>query len=1334
MKTAKVKNLAIIPPKSETGLYETDTYMPQIICKDGDFFRVLTFNLNTRAITKYRGYTVGLANNVYFQDAFSINNNLYVVGNYNSAGGRLVMRNLSQNNSDWSYIDDSSTVDENVPMLQYDQIYRGVLPLPSGEGVLFLLDVYNLTSHHLQQYDLEEDVKEARLTISSIGSHHVSPLLIDKEDFSLSSQVFAIQHCAYRYGLLSLYNILGLYPVITGPSPKSYNLSFFYISANPITIEEKKYLTMRNFISSTETATGEPLDIADSTPKNSALYIRKDTLKEKMEFDTTDESVEQIKDYIWEAYYFLPVQIALKLQHKKFYKEALLWYHLVYNYTAPQEERKIFYGLTQEEKKPVDFSRQDDWLLDPLDPHKIARTRQNSYTRFTIMSIARCIIEWGNTEFTKDDPESIAKAEELYTTALKLLEADELKQELDFCAEKIGDIEITLPNAEDMAYFRFLKAEMSNISDAEKLNDTIEKVKGIFSKDNKSIEEKFENAHEVIRKAKEEESIPLTLGEVMDKGKAGVNNYVTEALENERVRNGISIARESGRGSFERRRPQPVLPGPDHGTPVPHEDMAPETPEIESAEPETIVPYMPFPYVNFSFCIPPNPMIQVLSLMAENNLHKIRTCRNIMGMKREVPLYAAPTDTTSGMPYIGAGGQLAIPALLTPPPTPYRFQTLLRRAKELADRAMQMEALMLAAIEKADEGAYRMMQARNDLQLARSDESLQKLHVREAMDNITLAELQKEKAQVAIDYYQSWLEAGLNQFEEAMIDAYLEAASAKKTGVIYEALLASLQATTTALTADTTKVGIALASAAAVAGVSAARADMAITAIKAETNAQILTIHANYERSAQQWDLQKSLAEKDTQIGDQQIKIANDHVDIANKQLDISQMKTDLAEDTIHFLDTKFTNVELYEWMSDVLEDLYSYFLYVATSVARLAERQLAFERQEQPPMLIQPDYWEPPSEGGGFASEEKAPERRGLTGAERLVTDITRLEQYKFETEKRKLQLTRTISLATNAPIEFQRFKQFGILDFATLLEDFEKEFPGHYLRLIKRVRVSVIALIPPTYGIRAELLNTGSSWVVIESNGIFQKILVRRDPEKIAFTSPQNATGLFELVPLTEQQAPDMLLPFEGLGVETHWELQMPKASNPFDFGTIADVLFSIDYTALDSWDYRQEVISRLGTKTSGVRPFSFRYQFPDQWYDLNNPENSSPPMSVTFRTHRADYPPNLDNLKIEQIALYFPGLEDPEGPQVQPELKLKPQGGDMFIPGTAQTVKGIASTQGGSASSWLVFLDKNPSGEWELTLPDDFQTRQLFKEGKITDILFVITYKGDTPAFPS
>ena len=152
----------------------------------------------------------------------------------------------------------------------------------------------------------------------------------------------------------------------------------------------------------------------------------------------------------------------------------------------------------------------------------------------------------------------------------------------------------------------------------------------------------------------------------------------------------------------------------------------------------------------------------------------------------------------------------------------------------------------------------------------------------------------------------------------------------------------------------------------------------------------------------------------------------------------------DQAQATVEFLANKFTNAELYEWMSGILGGAYSYFLQQATAMAQLAQHQLAFERQETPPAFIKADYWEAPGDtatpGGGNGTE---PDRRGLTGSVRLLQDITRLDQFAFETNKRKLQLAQTFSLAQLFPAEFQRFRETGSLPFATPMALFDQGFP---------------------------------------------------------------------------------------------------------------------------------------------------------------------------------------------------------------------------------------------------------------------------------------------------
>jgi hypothetical protein len=322
---------------------------------------------------------------------------------------------------------------------------------------------------------------------------------------------------------------------------------------------------------------------------------------------------------------------------------------------------------------------------------------------------------------------------------------------------------------------------------------------------------------------------------------------------------------------------------------------------------------------------------------------------------------------------------------------------------------------------------------------------------------------------------------------------------------------------------------------------------------------------------------------------------------------------------------------------------------------------------------------------------------------------------------------LTKTISLSTLAPAEFQRFRETGVMIFATPMRLFDADFPGHYLRQIKQVRTTVIALIPPNQGIHASLSSTGVSRVVVGGNS-FQTMVMRRDPETVALSSPMNATGVFDL---TAQ--PALLNPFEDIGVDMTWEFSMPKAANLFDYSTIADVLISIDYTALDSSIYRQQVVRQLDRTWSADLPYSFRQQFADQWYDLNNPDQSATPMSVSFTTLATDFPPNLANLKIQQVVLYFARAGGQQFEVQVTSLFFTPQNGRGHVGGSATSIDGVISTRRGNADSWLSMIGKPSAGTWELTLPNTTEIRNHLQNEEITDILFVITYQGATPSWP-
>ena len=508
-------------------------------------------------------------------------------------------------------------------------------------------------------------------------------------------------------------------------------------------------------------------------------------------------------------------------------------------------------------------------------------------------------------------------------------------------------------------------------------------------------------------------------------------------------------------------------------------------------------------------------------------------------------------------------------------------------------------------------------------------------------------------------------------------------------------------------------------------------------AAAASSTAGLFSTWASFDRREKEWQLQEDLAGKDVQIALQQIASAHAHVRVATQERAIAGIQLDHTQAAAEFLATKFTSADLYDFMSGVLGQVYAYFLQQASATALLAESQLAFERQETSSGMIQVDYWQPPSSEGGSAGSGAA-DRRGMTGSARLLQDIYRLDQHAFETRKRMLQLSQTVSLAQLAPVEFELFRETGILPFSTPMVLFDRGFPGHYVRLIKRVRVSILALVPPIYGVRATLTASGLSRVAIGDtlSSAFQTILVRRPPEQVAFTSPIDATGLLELEP-----EGDLLLPFEGTGVDTSWELSLPRASNPIDYGAIADVLVTIEYTALQNATYREQVIRQMDRVVKQDRAFSLRNDFPDAFYALNNPSDVDSPIEAAFETRRADFPPNLANLAIDELLLYFARRRDATYDESRSKtldaipvthLLFTPPGSTTALGGFATANKdGIVSTRRANGSHWEEIAGE-PIGAWDLALGEEM--RAVLAAGDIEDVVLVITYSGQSPAWPS
>jgi hypothetical protein len=969
----------------------------------------------------------------------------------------------------------------------------------------------------------------------------------------------------------------------------------------------------------------------------------------------------QNSPYLDEAYLHVPLELALRLDESGEHEAALDWLASVYDWTRTAGSRKIARRLVLEESVATVYERAPSWLADPLDAHAIAGTRREAYTRFTLLTIVRCLLGFADEDFTRATVESVPRARALYLTALALLDEPALGRRMSACSDLIATLDVEVGDPEWGVLWREAIERLGGVERYDTLTSAVEQLTQVLS-DGDGWPQRLEQARAIVDEAIAADTSERALGEL-----------VTARHEAERT--ALSSVLDDGQVAKVARRISDSIAGAyfDEGR-LPFEGWHGKLDGLG------LEPYSPPPPVQF--CVPPNPLVDALRRRAELNLHKIHTCRNIAGLTWHPEPYAVPLGSENGELSAIATGRLPDPTRSALQPLPYRYATLVERARQLVQLASQIEASLLSTIEKHDAEAYSQLKGRQDLALARASVRLKDLQAVEANDGITLAELQRDRAQLQADNFAKLLGRNVSPVEVLALLGH---------GVEF------------------------------------------VASVGLSGGAGFFGMIAGWDRRQEEWRFNRQLAQHDIRVGSQQVLLAVDKVQIAGQEQTIATLQADHAEELLDYLTTrKVANALLYDWMSGVLASVYRFFLQQATSMARLAEAQLAFERQEITPAFIQSDYWEPPQASSGLPNGDGA--RFGLTGSARLSRDLVELDQHAFRTDQRKLQLTKTISLVQHDPYALEQFRETGVVLIDTPLELFDRDFPGDYVRLVKRVRVSLIALIPPTEGIRATLSTTGTSSVVIGGDG-FSTTTLQRGPESVALSSPTNASGVFELDPQAE-----LLAPFEGIGLGTTWQLRMPKASNPFDYSTIADVLLTLDYTALHSFDLEQQVLRSLDRSVEAERLFSLRNMFEDQWFDLHNPDQTTTPMTVTFDTRRDDFPPNLEplSLAIGNVSLLY-SRSAGAAPQswatdLRTNLTFDDGGGGGALGGQADPSGGEISTRSANGASWNAMIGRVPEGTWTLALPETATTRAIFEQDVLDDILLLVSYRGTLPTWPS
>jgi hypothetical protein len=671
------------------------------------------------------------------------------------------------------------------------------------------------------------------------------------------------------------------------------------------------------------------------------------------------------------------------------------------------------------------------------------------------------------------------------------------------------------------------------------------------------------------------------------------------------------------------------------------------------------------------FCIPQNQTLMAYWDTVADRLFKIRNSENIQGVVQQLPLFDPPLDP--GMLVKAAASGIDIGSIvsgLNQPIGPERSLLLIQKSLELAAEVRALGASLLASLEKGDAEKLALLRQGHEIALQQMIQNVRYLQWQHAQE--TTNGLLKSRASVLerYSYYLRLLglapdtstvppvfsadrrtltEANFADIYAALIEKYDQpvalqgypklklaqgsspsaSSGASGTGQLYLNANEDAELNTHLPTARDT--GLAASVINATAGVlnvipsvnvdlhywglgahsqvfagtliaEAVRIGAEVMQMEAayqRDQAGIAARTAGYQRRADEWMFQANLAARELMTMGRQIVASLIAEQVAYHEYQTVKTQVQQAQDIQAFLQNKFTSAVFYGWMQSEISGLYYQYYRFACDTARRAEQTMKQElmRPElDQTQFIQFNYWD-----AGH---------QGLLSGEALYLDIKRMEMAYHDNNKRELEIVRHVSLRQLDPAALLAMRITGSCSVTVPEWLYDRDCPGHYMRRIKTVALSIPSVVGPYTGVNCTLTLQSSTVRVspLLANGAYARASqddIRfadhfGSTDSIVTSSGSNDSGMFE-TNLHE----DRFLPFEGAGAVSTWNLALPSQIRVFDYSTISDVILHIHYTARQAGNplgaqATKELVQTFDTagQSGQALVFCLRYDFPTEW----------------------------------------------------------------------------------------------------------------------------------------
>lgn len=634
------------------------------------------------------------------------------------------------------------------------------------------------------------------------------------------------------------------------------------------------------------------------------------------------------------------------------------------------------------------------------------------------------------------------------------------------------------------------------------------------------------------------------------------------------------------------------------------------------------LPPPPLTLSSLYFCIPQNDQMLEYWDRVADRLFKIRHCLNIDGVERVLALFAPPIDPGALVRAAAAGLDIsAVISGLNAPAPYYRFNAMAQKAAELTQEVRALGAALLQALEKKDAEELALLRSTHERKVLDAVKAVKEQQIAEAVETISGLEKARTTVEERRNFYR---DIDKQSFKE-------NAALAIHGGAILSEIVATVlnAAAGTAHLIPNVIVGASGFGGSPHVTVTFGGENVGKSSFNWATffsglggvlhsGANLTATLAGYERRWDEWKLQERLADKEIEQIQKQIDAAGIRRDIAGQDLKNHTIQMENAREADEYMRGKFTNQELYDWMIGRISTVYFRAYQLAFDAAKKAERCFCHELGTAA-SFIQYGYWDSL--------------KKGLQSGDHLFHDIKRMEMAYLDQNKREYELTKHVSLATMDPLALIQLKMTGKCTVSLPEAIFDMDHPGHYMRRLKSVSLSIPCVVGPYSVVSAKLSLVSNKYRKSTASNAsggthkekYQEAVGNDERftynvgtiQSIATSNAQNDSGMFELNFRDERY-----LPFEGAGAAGTWQLEMPMVFKQFDYSTISDVIIHLRYTARDGGSgfktlvegALRELLNEMllqANRTGLFRALDIKREFPQEWRQLK--ENQSAALTI-------------------------------------------------------------------------------------------------------------------------